>query len=433
MTIASKDAVKSSIPGPDDITRVELDNGIVVLARANFNSPSVTISGYFPVGALFDTDEKLGLADFVSAALMRGTQERDFQHIYNDLESVGASLGFGGATHTTGFNGRSLAEDIDLLFALLSETLRAPTFPPEQIEKLRAQILTGLALRAQNTGEMSSLNFHKLVYDGHPYSRPEEGHPDTVRAISVEDLAAFHQQHYGPKGMVIAVVGGTEPQEAVDKVRAALGDWQNPDQPVPPDLPDWQPLKKSARMRVDIPGKSQSDIVVGTAGPPRRAPDYLAASLGNNILGQFGLMGRIGDVVREQSGLAYYASSSLSGGMGPGPWTVRAGVSPANEEKAIKLIQKELTRFVNEQVTEEELNDSQSHYIGRLPLSLESNAGVAGGLLTLERYNLGLDYYRRYPDLIGAITREDILKASKNYLHPKKMAVSIAGPSLEAN
>jgi len=428
---AAKGEIKNSIPGPDDITRVELENGIVVLARANFNSPSVMIRGYLPVGALFDLDDKLGLSDFVSAALMRGTQERDFQQIYDDLESVGASVAFGGATHTTGFNGRSLVEDINLLLGLLAETLRTPTFPPEQIEKLRAQILTGLALRAQNTGEMSSLKFDEMVYDGHPYSRPEEGYPETVGAISAEDLVDFHKQNYGPRGMVIAVVGGIEPQEAVDKVRAAFGDWGNPDQPSPNELPEWQPLKKSVRMRVDILGKSQSDVVVGTAGPPRSAPDYLAASLGNNILGQFGLMGRIGDVVREQAGLAYYAHSSLGGGLGPGPWVVRAGVNPANEDKAIKLIQQELARFVKELVTKEELSDSQSHYIGRLPLSLESNAGVAGGLLSLERHDLGLDYYHRYPDLISAITREDVLAASKNYLDPKKMAVAVAGPPHE--
>ena len=209
---------------------------------------------------------------------------------------------------------------------------------------------------------------------------------------------------------------------------AALGDWGNPEQPDPPDLPEWEALKEQMRIRVDIRGKIQSDVMVGTAGPKRSAPDYLAASLGNNILGQFGLMGRIGDVVREQAGLAYYAYSSLNGGVGPGPWTVKAGVNPTNEDKAVELIQQELTKFVEEQVTREELSDSQSNYIGRLPLSLESNAGVAGGLLSLERYDLGLDYYHRYPDLIRAITRADILAAAKNYLDPEKMAIAIAGP-----
>ena len=131
-----------------------------------------------------------------------------------------------------------------MLFGLLAETLRAPTYPPEQIEKLRAQIMTGLALRAQSTGEMAAMKFYEMVYAGHPYRHPEEGHPETVQAISADDLADFHRGHYGPKGMVIAVVGGIEPQEAVDKVSAALGDWSNPEQPEPPELPEWEALKK---------------------------------------------------------------------------------------------------------------------------------------------------------------------------------------------
>jgi len=154
----------------------------------------------------------------------------------------------------------------------------------------------------------------------------------------------------------------------------------------------------------------------------------LAASLGNNILGQFGLMGRIGEVVREQAGLAYYVGSSLSGGLGPGPWHVSAGVDPANIDQAIDLIRAEIARFVNEPVTTDEISDSQANYIGRLPLSLESNAGVAGALINLERYALGLDYYRRYPDLIRAITRQDVLDAARHYLHPDRLGIAVAGP-----
>ena len=115
-----------SLPGPDDITRVQLSNGIVVLSRSNFNSPSVVVSGFLRVGGLLDPDDKLGLADFASSALMRGTLQHDFQGIYGALESVGASLGFNGGTHTTGFGGKSLAEDIDLILNLVSESLRQP-------------------------------------------------------------------------------------------------------------------------------------------------------------------------------------------------------------------------------------------------------------------------------------------------------------------
>ena len=108
------------------------------------------------------------------------------------------------------------------------------------------------------------------------------------------------------------------------------------------------------------------------------------------------MMGRVGKSVREESGLAYYAYSNLSSGLGPGAWTVSAGVNPANVEKATDLIIRELRRFVENGVTQEELSDSQANFIGRLPLSLESNAGVASALLNIERYQLGLDYYQRY-------------------------------------
>ncbi len=415
-------------PGPDDITRTVLPNGIVVLARANFNSPSVVINGYLNVGSLFDPDEKLGLADFTAASLMRGTQGHTFQQIYDALESVGANLGFGGGTHSNSFSGRSLVEDLPLLMGLLAETLRQPVFPPEHVERLRAQVLTGLAIRAQDTGEMASMTFDQIVYAGHPYSRPDDGYPQTVQAIRRDDLAEFQRTHYGPRGMVIALVGGVDPKRAVEIVAGALGDWQNPSQPEPPALPAWNPLQETVSRRVTLPGKSQADLILGTAGPQRSAPDYIAASIGNNILGQFGLMGRIGEVVREKAGLAYYAYSSLSGGLGPGPWSVAAGVNPVNVEQAIELIQAEVARFVSEPVSEEELSDSQANYIGRLPLSLESNAGVAGALINLERFALGLDYYRRYPDQIRAVTRQNVFDAARHYLHPEQMGIAVAGP-----
>jgi zinc protease len=418
----------SALPGSENITRQEFENGIVVLARSNFNSPSVVISGYLAVGGIFDPDEKLGLGDFTAAALMRGTAKRDFQQIYDALESAGASLGFNGATHTTGFSGKALAEDLPLLLELLAESLQEPLFPGQQVARLKAQLLTGLALRAQDPRAVASLTFDQLVYKSHPYSRPEDGYPETVEQIHREDLVAFHQQHYGPKGMVIAIVGAVDPVDAIQWVRAALGNWKNPAQPAPLQLPAVTPLQETVTQKVSIPGKSQADLVIGVAGPPRSAADFIPASLGNNVLGQFGMMGRIGDVVREQAGLAYYAYSSLSGGLGPGPWSVSAGVDPANIDETIDLIQAEIERFVTKPVSAEELSDSQANYIGRLPLALESNAGVAGALLNLERYNLGLDYYQQYVERIEAVTVEEVLTAARHYLDPDKLAIAVAGP-----
>src|SRR5215208_2061801 len=405
-----------SLPGSDDITREVLSNGITILTRSNFNSPSVVATGYFGAGAIMDPDDKLGLAEYTSYVLMRGTKARTFDEIYNQLESVGASLGFSSGIHTSDFNGRSLAEDLPLLLNLMSEVLITPAFPKTEMEKLRAQLLTGLAIRAQDTSDMASMLFDATLFKGHPYSRPEDGYPETIQSIKRADLVRFHHEHYGPRGMVIAIVGAVTAQEAVRQVKRALGGWQVKGQKEPAELPVLKLLKKTIYKHHRIPGKSQSDLVIGTNGPRRRDPEYISASLGNNILGQFGMMGRIGEVVREKSGLAYYAYSSLSAGLGPGSWEVSAGINPQNMKKASDLIKDELKRFIQEAVTADELADSKANFIGRVPLSLESNGGVAGALLNIERHHLGLDYYRRYPDLVNEVSRDDILNAARNFI-----------------
>ena len=187
-------------------------------------------------------------------------------------------------------------------------------------------------------------------------------------------------------------------------------------------------MKKSSTKSHRIAGKSQSDLVVGTNGPKRLDPEFMSATLGNNILGQFGMMGRIGEVVREKSGLAYYAYSSLSAGIGPGSWEVSAGVNPQNIKKATALIIDELKRFIQEGISADELADSKANFIGRLPLSLESNGGVANALLNIERYDLGLDYYRRYAGLVNEVNRDDVLNAARKFIDPDKLAIAVAGP-----
>lgn len=418
----------NSLPGPNDIYREVLPNGITVLARANFNSPSVVIAGYFDAGALFDPDEKLGLAEYTVLTLMRGTTKRSFDEIYHDLESVGAGLGFSAGVHKAGFHGRSLAEDLPLLLKLLSESLTMPTFPKAEVAKLRAQLLTGLAMRAEDTSEMASLVFDQLLFKDHPYSRPEDGYPETIERIRRSDLVRFHREHYGPRGMVIAVVGGVEPEAAARHVKRVLGGWEVKGQKEPPALPPLKPRRKMISKHHRIAGKSQADLVIGTHGPMRRDSEFMSASIGNNILGQFGMMGRIGDVVREKAGLAYYAYSSLSAGLGPGSWEVSAGVNPENVKKASNLIIDELKRFVQEGVTPDELADTKANFIGRLPLSLESNGGVANALLNIERHQLGLDYYRRYADLVNGVTAEDVLATARKFIDPDKLVIAVAGP-----
>ncbi len=419
----------ASLPGPETIRREELPNGVVVLIRENFSSPSVVFSGYLPVGALANSADTAGLAFMTAIAMTRGTRTRSFHQIFESIESIGAHLSLYGGTHSTAFQGKALTEDLGLLLELLADVLQNPSFPKTEVERLRAQQLTALAIREQDTGARAQMAFDTLVYRDHPYRLSTNGYVETISELTHSDLRRFHRGYFDPSGLVITIVGGVEAERVLDLVTSTLGQWKTKQRPKMPDLPKLKPLLKSRRVEVRLDGKAQSELVIGAAGPSRYDDEYLAAAMGNSILGRFGMMGRIGEAVRVSAGLAYYAYSAISGGPGPGPWQVVAGVNPKDENRAIEIVQKEIKRFTSRHVSDEELFENKANFIGRLPMQLESNEGVAGAISHIERYSLGLDYYQRYQNLVAGITCDQVLAVGKRYLDPDRLAVAIAGPN----
>ncbi|MBX3064739.1 MAG: insulinase family protein [Anaerolineae bacterium] len=421
----------TSFPSPADVARVVLPNGIIVLARENFASQSVVITGSLRVGSIHEPAERTGLASFVTAALMRGTHNRDFDTLHGELEGIGASLGIGGGVHTSSFSGKSLAEDLPTLLDLLSDVLRYPAFPQDQTERLRGEMLTGLRIRLQDTRAVASDSFRNLTYpEGHPYRRDLNGTVESMSRLTLDEVREFHRSTFGPNAMIIVVVGAVKAEDAIAQVRRTFEGWQNPDQPAEIALPPIPAMTEIRQQFNVIPGKTQSDIVMGWTGPSRLSPDFHHANIANNILGVFGMMGRLGKTVREEQGLAYSAGSRVGGGFGPSPWSVSAGVNPANVRLALDSIVAQVKRMTDEMVSEDELEENKQNFIRRLPLSLESNEGVAGSILNMEIYHLGLDYLQRYADIINAITREDLLRAAQTYLKPDAYALGVAGPQI---
>jgi zinc protease len=418
-----------AVPGPHDVVRHTLPNGIVLLVRENPDVNSVVIQGALDAGSLYDDPGRDGLASFAAAMLLRGTETRDFQSIHEALESSGAVLAVSAGLHHAAFSGRSLAEDLPLLLDLLADALRRPAFPDEQVERLRGQFVTALKIQEQDPRYVAGRMFREMVYgEGHPYHRPGDGMLESVAAITREHLFAFHQECFGPRGMIMVVVGAIQAGAVCRLVEQHLGDWANAGQRLPPELPSVPLLSGIVRREAVLPGKSQADIVLGVSGPSRFSEDWQAANIANHILGVFGMYGRIGAHVRERLGLAYYSFSRLDGGPGPGPWRVIAGASPANVEAVVRAVEEELRRITTDSVSEGELADSKANLVGRLPLQLESNEGVAGSILSMELYGLGLDYLQRYAPQIEAITAEQVLAAARRYLDPKAYALAVAGP-----
>ncbi len=423
-----------SLPGSHNIRRVVLENGVTILVYENHATQSVVLGGLLRAGSVFEPPQKSGLAAITASALMRGTEHRDFDTINSTLEDIGADVNLSGGVHRTSFWGKSLAEDLPTLVDILADVVRYPAFPAAHVERLRGEIITGLQIRQHDTRYRANRAFSEALYPpNHPYCRSARGSLQTVPFLTIEEMRQFHQTHFGPAGMILVVVGAVDTDAALDTLRTRLGDWRNGAQPEAPPLPPLPPLETTRRVMAPLPGKTQTDIVLGAAGPPRKAPDYTAANVANSILGQFGLMGRIGIVVREELGLAYYASSHLDGGYGPGPWSISAGVSPANVERAVHHIREEVRRLATEPVGDDDLADNQAYFIGHLPLQLESNEGIASAILNLESYELGLDYLVSYRDTISALTKEAILAAAQRYLNPDALVIAVAGPEPSAD
>ena len=408
--------------------RYELPNGMVALVQRNATAPTVSVYGEVRVGAANEPPEKNGLSAFTGAALIRGAGHRTFQEIVARTEAVGASVNAGGGMHSTGFAGRSLNEDVALILEILSDMVRAPMFPDEEIERLRGQFLMALREDEQDTSVRASRALRSIMFPPtHPYSRLSRGTIETISTLTREDLLQFHTL-YHPAATTIAVVGDIDPAAVMALIERFFGDWQAPGAPPRVTLPDPLPLPDQRRVHIALDGKSQTDIIWAVHGLDRRSPDYYAASVANMILGQLGIGGRLGERVREEQGLAYYCGSSLDADLGAGPWTAMAGVNPAHVERAIDAIVHEIRQFAAEGPTEQELADAHDFMTGRLAIGLETNDSIASTLLGIERYQLGLDYIERYPAIIYSIDRDQVVEVARRYLATDDYAIVTAGP-----
>ena len=422
--------MNGSIPDSNTILRERFANGSTLLAYPNPTSPAVYFTGYMQPGAIAVPEDQIGLPSFTTDMLITGTKRLNFQQLHDKIESVGASLSMGTGHLSTTFFGQCLREDLETIWSLLVEVIQEPAFAEKQFKRVRNQILTGIAIQNQDTAEMASQAFNQALYGTHPYAYPDIGCAQTVANFQKDQLEAFHQTHYGPKGLVLAVSGGIEPEMAQEIFSRTIASWQMENQGSPTLLPPFIPPTSSIRTHVPLEGKNQSDLIIGVPAPKTISRDYQVCSIGNAIFGKYGMMGRIGRVVREKAGLAYEVSSHLGAGIGPTAWTISAGVNPDNLEKAITLLKKELERFRGEPVTQQELLDVKTQSLGRLPLSLETNSGIASVLVSLERYGYSLDHLRELPGIIESVTAEEILAAAQRYWDMDKLVITSAGKPL---
>ena len=409
-------------------TRRVLPNGLTVLAKETRTTPAITIYAGFHAGAVYDPRDCPGLSHFVSKTIDRGTASRTAAQLAEELENRGVSLSVALNRHAMWLVCTCLTEDFEQVLAVMGDVAMRPTFPGSEVETRRGEIVTLLRQDQDNPASVAMERLmHRLYGDSHPYGQPMRGTLAVVEQINRGDLEQFHRRRFAPDGMSLALVGDLDPERAVDVTTRVFGDWCT----TPLEKAVFAPVVPARDRRIDVVpmmNKSQADIAYGFTSIRRIDPQFHAYSLMNNILGQYALGGRLGDSIRERQGMAYYTFSALDASFEPGPLLVRAGVSPANVERAVASIDAELSKFAAEGPTDRELAESKQYLIGSMPRTLETNVGIATFLQTAELFGLGLDYDLRLPQLISQVTREQVHEAAKAVLNPSRATIVVAGP-----
>lgn len=409
--------------------RAVLDNGTVVIVQETATAPAVTISASFLAGAVYDPDGQPGLAYLTSKVLDHGTERRTGDIIAEELDDRGVVLKVSASRHTFTIVATCLAEDFADVFAIVADVARRPTFPEHEILKRRAEAISALRQEEDNPASRAVDALYELLYGAaHPYGRPAKGRAAGLERIARPDLVDFHARHMRPPALSLVVVGDVRPPDVMRHAAAEYGDWaadRTAGIIIPPP-----PAPAGRRMRhIPMPGKPQSEIAYGFTTISRFDPRYYAYWVMNNILGQFGLGGRLADNIRERQGMAYYAFSTFDAAVGDGPLIVRAGVDPDNVDRTLAAIDAEVRQLSTEGPTGVELEETREYLIGSIPRMFETNPSIATFLQTAENFGLGLDYDQRLPVYLQAVTMDEVRAAAAEALDPARAAVVVAGPN----
>jgi zinc protease len=266
-----------------------------------------------------------------------------------------------------------------------------------------------------------------LYTRSHPYGRPAKGTADGVERVTRADMVAFHERRIRASVLSLVIVGDIPQAQAVERAALELDGW-NGDAPAAVAIPPPPPAAGRRQRTIAMPGKSQTDIVYGVPTVRRLDPRYYAYWMMNNVLGQFGLGGRLADNIRERQGMAYYAFSTLDPAPGEAPLLIRAGVDPGNVARALAAIDHEVAALAADGPTETELEETRASLVGAIPRLLETNESIASFLQSSEEFGLGIDFDQRLPSLLRGVGIDEVRAAAAEALDPARAVVAIAGP-----
>ena len=410
--------------------REELPGGGVLLVKQNRQLPMVRVAVSIPAGARHEAPEAAGLANLTAALLTRGTKTRSASDIEKLNDALGGGVGMEAGRARAQASMRVLTRDLKEGISLLSDVLRNPVFPAEEIGKTKRRIVGGLRRQRERPRHLANKAFLKSLYGDTPFGRLVEGTEASIKKLGREDIARFHRKWYGMKGAIFVFVGDVSIERARELVLARFKGWQAEGGKFPEAAPPETP-KKMQVVKIDRP-LTQTTVMLGNRSLKRTHPDFYAARVMNYILGGGGFSSRIMDNLREEKGLVYSAYSYFAAGRHAGHWRLVLQTKNKTANEAIKEAIGEVERIKEKGVSEEELQDAKDFITGNFATRFGSSGRIANYILAVEILGFSPGYADEYLKKIRAVTKEEILAAARKHIKLDQSTLAVVGNLGEA-
>ncbi len=424
----SRDVLRVKLPKPIE---AKLQNGLRVLILEDHRTPAVFVQLHIGgAGALFEPPSMTGLANATAQMLREGTQSRTSVQIAEEIDRLGAALGAAGSFGSSQvvLSASGLSDNFDSWFALAVDVLLNPSFPKDELEKLKQRLRAQLRQQRSAANFLVNERFSHAVYGDHPAAIVSPT-SESLDALTQATLVKWHRERYAPQNALLAIAGDVRAEDLIPQLEKWFAGWQMIDvkRPRPPN-----PVPANSRKvyLVHRPNSVQTTIALGNIAIDRRSPDYMPMVVMNHILGG-GVSGRLFLNLREEKGYTYGVYSDFSARRYPGPW--RAGGSMRTEVTAGALVEffKEINLIRDQTVPPTELEDSKRAIAARFALSLEQPTAILGLAVSRVQFRLPDDYWDTYPTKIMAVTAEDVQRVARKYLDPDAMQLVAVGDGLK--
>ena len=405
------------------IQEVTSPGGLTAWLVEDHSIPFVALELRFRGGASLDAPDARGATNLMVALLEEGAAERDARAFAQATEELAARFGYSTSDDAVSVSARFLTESRAASVDLLRDSLVAPRFDEDAIERVRAQVLAGLRSDETDPRDIASREAARLIYGDHPYGSKQEGTPESVAALTRDDLVAAHRAALSRDRVYISAVGDITAEELGVLLDHLLGDLPETGAP----LPERADLTLPGGVKVVEFETPQSVALFAQPGIDRHHPDFFAAFILNHILGGGGFESRLMAEVREKRGLTYGVYSYIADKDAAEIWA--GSVASANDRvaEAIDVIRAEWTRLRDEGVTAEELENAKTYLTGAYPLRFDGNGTIASIAVGMQMDGLPTDYIANRNDMVNAVTLEEINRVARERLDPGALTFVVVG------